>query len=271
MYTKRAVIYSFILVLLLSCSLASLAQDRIFNYTYQSNVLNKGQRELEIWNTLRQGRIDFYSRLDNRTEFEIGLGSNLQTSFYLNLTSKTGTSAEGGVRSMETEHEIGFSNEWKLKLTDPVANPLGIALYGEYGISSSEYELEGKIILDKKIRNWTIAGNASFEAEFAPSYKDNKLIWEKEGKSDFLFALCYYLGNGFHLTQENDLKNVFLDNRLAHSALYSGAGFSYLHDNFWVNLTALPQIKSFKGESANRLNLDEFEKVQFRLIFSYAF
>ena len=27
------------------------AQDRLFTYTYQSSVLNKGQRELESWNT----------------------------------------------------------------------------------------------------------------------------------------------------------------------------------------------------------------------------
>lgn len=271
MYTRKPLFYPLTIVFILGLSMLSEAQDRIFTYAYQSNVLNKGQRELEVWNTLRQGRQDFYSRLDNRTEFEVGLGGNLQTSFYLNLTTKTKTVAEGGVKSTDTEHEIGFSNEWKLKLSDPVANPIGLALYGEYGISSSEYELEGKIIVDKKIKNWTIVGNASFEAEYAPSYVNNKLDWEKEGKIDYHLALGYDLGHGFHLTQENIVKNVYADKKLEHSALYSGVGFAYLHDNFWVNCTALPQIKSFKGETDSRLNLNEFEKVQFRLLFSYAF
>ena len=67
------------------------AQDRLFTYTYQSGVLNSGQREIEVWNTFRTGRTDYFARLDNRTEFEIGLGKNLQTAFYLNLTSKTNT------------------------------------------------------------------------------------------------------------------------------------------------------------------------------------
>jgi hypothetical protein len=234
-------------------------------------VLNKGQRELEVWNTLRQGKQDFFSRLDNRTEFEVGLGGNLQTSFYLNLTTKTKTVMEGSQKSTETNYEIGFSNEWKLKLLDPVANPLGLALYGEYGISSNEYELEGKLIIDKKINNLTIAGNATYEREFAPFYIDNQLKWEKEGHVDFNLAFGYALGHGFHLTQENNYKNVYIEKTLEHSALYSGLGFSYNRENFWVNFTALPQIKSFKEETDNKLDLNKFEKVQFRLLFSYAF
>jgi len=33
------------------------AQDRIFNYTYQSSVLGKGQRELEVWTTVLEGKL----------------------------------------------------------------------------------------------------------------------------------------------------------------------------------------------------------------------
>jgi hypothetical protein len=270
MYAKRSIAY-LILFLILGLTSVTQGQDRIFTYAYQSNVLNKGQREIEVWNTLRQGRQDFYSRLDNRTEFEVGLGGKLQTSFYLNLTTITKTGSEGGLKSTGTEHEIGFSNEWKLKLTDPVANPVGLALYGEYGISSSEYELEGKLIVDKKINDLTIAANATYEAEYAPAYVNNKLTWEKEGKVDYNLSFGYNIGHGIHLTQENNLKNVFVSKELEHSALYSGLGFSYIRDNFWVNFTAMPQIKSFKGETGTKLNLNEHEKVQFRLLFSYAF
>lgn len=270
MYTKTFR-FQFVLFSFLCLSFVSNGQDRIFTYTYQSNVLNKGQREIEVWNTLRQGKQDFFSRLDNRTEFEVGLGGNLQTSFYLNLTTITQTVMDGVQKTTDTRHEIGFSNEWKLKLTDPVANPVGLALYGEYGISSSEYELEGKLIFDKKINNLTIAGNVSYEGEFAPLYIDNQLKWGKEGHVDYNLALGYAIGYGFHLTQENNFGNVYIEKELQHSALYSGVGFSYNRENFWVNFTVLPQIRSFKGETNSRLDLNEFEKVQFRLLFSYAF
>lgn len=270
MYTKTFR-FQFVLFSFLCLAFVSKAQDRIFTYTYQSNVLNKGQREIEVWNTLRQGKQDFFSRLDNRTEFEVGLGGNLQTSFYLNLTTITQTVMDGAQKTNDTRHKIGFSNEWKLKLMDPVANPVGLALYGEYGISSNEYELEGKIIIDKKINNLTIAGNATYEREFAPFYIDNQLKWEKESHADYNLALGYDIGHGFHLTQENNFKNVYIEKGLEHSALYSGIGFSYLHESFWVNFTAMPQIKSFKGATDSKLDLNKFEKVQFRLLFSYAF
>jgi len=245
------------------------AQDRSFTYTYQSSVLNKGQRDLESWNTVRIGRDDFYARYDNRTEYEIGLGKSLQTSFYLNLTSITQTLNENSGKALTTANEIGFSNEWKLKLLDPVANSLGLALYGEVGISSNEYELEGKIILDKKIGNLTIAANAVYAQEFAPVYMNNKLEWEIEKTIEGYLAFAYALSPKFNLTLENAYKNVFVDNELEHSALFSGLGFSYVQENFWVNFTAMPQLTSFKGESNNNLNLNEYEKVQFRLLFSY--
>jgi hypothetical protein len=245
------------------------AQDRLFTYTYQSTVLNRGQKELEIWNTIRTGRNDFYLRFDNRTEFEIGLGKNIQTAFYLNLTTQTNTLNDSAVKSLETENEISFSNEWKWKISDPVANPLGLALYAEYGIGSKEFEFEGKLILDKKMDNFTIAANGIYEAELAPALINNEMEWEKETKMDFNLALAYSFSPKFHLTIENAYQNVFTEGNLKHSAIYSGIGVSCVQDKFWINFTVLPQIKSFKGETNSSLNLNEFEKVQFRLLFSY--
>lgn len=251
------------------CALSLNAQDRLFTYTYQSTVLNKGQKELEIWNTARMGREDFYFRLDNRSEFEIGLGKNLQTAFYLNLTSKTKTVTENSVKSLETENELSFSNEWKWKLLDPVANPIGLALYGEVGIGSNEFEMEGKLIVDKKINKLTMAANGIYELELKPGMTNNALDWEKETKMDLNVALAYSFSPKFHLTMENAFRNVLVENRLMHSALYSGLGFSYVQENFWVNFTVLPQLTSFKGHTNNSLNLNEFEKIQVRLLFSY--
>ena len=239
------------------------AQDRLFTYTYQSAVLNQGQHELEVYNTLRTGKIDYFSRFDNRTEVEVGLGKNLQTSFYLNITSLT----QPVNSALSNEHEISFSNEWKYKLADPVANPLGLALYGEYEIGTTEYDLEGKVIADKKLGFFDLAANAGYELELIPAL-DN--TWDKEGKAELNVSLAYELNPHFHLTFENSFQNVFVAGDLKHSALYSGLGFSYSQEKFWVNFTVMPQIHSFKGTTLNSLNLDEFEKLQCRLLFSVA-
>jgi hypothetical protein len=242
---------------------AIFAQDRLFTYTYQSAVLNKGQHELEIYNTYRTGKIDYFARLDNRTEVEIGLGKNFQTSFYLNITSIT----EPLNSVLNTEHEISFSNEWKYKLSDPVADPLGLALYGEYEIGTTEYDIEGKVIVDKKLGLFDLAANAGYELEITPAINN---VWEKEGKADFNVSLAYELNSHFHLTFENSFQNVFVEGDLKHSALYSGLGFSYSQEKFWVNFTIMSQVTSIKGTTLNSLNLDEFEKLQCRLLFSVA-
>ena len=244
------------------------AQDRLFTYTYQSNVLGKGQRELEVWNTARMGKSDYFFRLDHRTEFEMGLGKNLQTAFYLNLTTKTFALGDS-LKSLITENEISFSNEWKLKLMDPVAHPFGLALYAEYGIGGKEFELEGKILLDKKIKKFTFALNGVYEFETEAETEDSELLWEKESKLVAHFAIAYSINPNFHLTMENQIQNVIKDRDLEHSALFSGLGFSYSQENYFINFSFLPQIVSFKASTNKGLDLNEFEKVQCRLLFSY--
>jgi hypothetical protein len=198
---KKSLKIIVLLVPMLAIVLISNAQDRLFTYTYQSAVLNKGQREIEVWNTFRTGKADYFSALDNRTEFEIGLGKNLQTAFYLNLSTLTSTATALGIKSLDTKNEISFSNEWKYKLLDPVADPIGLALYGEYGIGSKEYELEAKVIVDKKIGAFTLATNAIYELELEPGYKNNEYELEaEEHKADLNVSAAYALNSKLNLT-----------------------------------------------------------------------
>src|SRR5262245_37079716 len=95
------------------------ANDRRFTYTYESAVLPAEARELEVWTTARLGRNDYYSRFDQRLEFEVGLTNRLQTSLYLNYSGVTADSM--GVRSSSFEFQ-GVSSEWKYKISDPVAD-----------------------------------------------------------------------------------------------------------------------------------------------------
>src|SRR5262245_47747195 len=107
------------------------AQDRNFARTYNSNVLPKGSIDLEFWHTSRLGHRDqFFHAQDQRMEVEMGLGRNVQTAFYFNrYQQRFSTSADGTIST----NEIGFSNEWKWKVSRPFAKT-GVALYGEWGV-----------------------------------------------------------------------------------------------------------------------------------------
>ncbi|HZK68134.1 MAG TPA: hypothetical protein VFC36_00905, partial [Paludibacter sp.] len=92
------------ILLILTSSVALQAQDRLFTYTYQSNVLNKGQKEIEVWTTMHNEREKYYRALDHSLEFELGLGSKLQTSFYLNYGYAKGIDTSNGIETIEVEN-----------------------------------------------------------------------------------------------------------------------------------------------------------------------
>ena len=163
--------YIFTAIILLATVRLSLAQDRMFAYTYQTNVLNKGDVDLEFWHTLAFGKEGEYSpyvfgqHLDQRVEFEIGVGKNVQTAFYLNseFFSYADTSSSG----LNRELKMSFSNEWKWKISDPVANGVGFALYEELEVGGNNIEFETKLIFDKRWQNDLVAFNivSVFEIE----------------------------------------------------------------------------------------------------------
>ncbi len=269
-----------LLLTLCLITLSVSAQDRLFTHTYQSIVLNQGQREIEVWNTLRTGKDQFYRALDSRVEYEFGIAKNLQVAFYLNAGSTTFESYdEIGSKQIESKFNWGFSNEWKWKLSDASANKMGSALYGELGVSGDEIELEFKVILDKQIGRVLQAVNLvselEFETEIESSVNDNgQLEQEIENELEFSFdvyyGLSYNVNTNWNLGFEAAVKNGFHDGELENSALFAGPGFSYVKGPIWINFTLMPQLAGLKNESGTGLVTTEYEKFQTRLIFSYA-
>src|SRR5438874_71480 len=134
------------------------SNDRHFSYLYESTVMAKGSKELEIWTTARLGKQnEYFAAIDNRMEFEVGLSKKLQTAFYLNFGS---TTTDNGTGVNQTTFDFhGISSEWKYNITNPYTSSFGFALYGELGLNTTDIELETKLILDKKINKTTLAMN----------------------------------------------------------------------------------------------------------------
>jgi len=248
------------------------AQDRVFTYTYQSNVLNKGQKELEVWTTLGTGRQDYYRGLDHSLEFEIGLGKKLQTAFYLNYGYSKGISESNGTDVLMNENSYSFANEWKLKLTDPVANKFGSAVYFEYALSPAETELEAKIILDKQMGKFihalNLVGELELEKEFEAEGNELEPETEKEYKMELNYGLSYKVNERWFAGIELMNENVFAESELEKSILTAGPAVSYSGQGFWINFSLMPQLTDLK---AGKRNITDEDGLQARLIFSYEF
>src|ERR1044072_9600156 len=81
------------LVLLLASLLAARADERLFTYVQEAEVLPRGGLEFEQWLTHRRDKADgVFAAWDFREELEYGLTDKLSGAGYLNFTS---THSEG--------------------------------------------------------------------------------------------------------------------------------------------------------------------------------
>ncbi len=260
---------------LFSHSYSSLAQDRVLARTYQSSILPKGVKDIESWTTFRFGREQFYSRIDQRLEFEIGVSKRLQSALYLNLNYMKFAANDNAGADKESEMEFSVSSEWKIKLSDPTASALGTALYAEATIGPDEFELEGKVILDKVFGKHLVAFNAVGEVEFEAEVEEEngetktKIELEKapvEFDLGYMYMASSRFGVGVELRNHN---LIVKDDGLVSSAFFGGPTVYYNANNWFVILNVLPQWANFKSSgSDDARDLAAHEKAEIRILFS---
>lgn len=250
-------------------SACSFAQDRYFARTYTTNVLPKGAIDLEFWHTSRFGHKDqFFNAQDQRMELEFGLGKNVQTSFYFNRYQKRFSETASGT---SVSNEIGFSNEWKWKLSDPDANRIGFALYEEWGVKGGdELELETKLIFDKNIGKNIFAFNVSVEFEKEFEWNGNKVDannWAAPVELNFGYQYLVNpkLGLGFEIRDHNDIAKT---DGWKNAVFFGGPTINFRNDKWFVIANYLPQWGNVHKTSfaPSSKVLDDLERTEARII-----
>lgn len=248
------------------------ADDRRFTYTYESSILAKNQKDLEIWTTYRGGKEYFYSAFDHRVEFEIGLTKKLQTALYLNL--KNVTQADQLSSDYKTEFEWeAISSEWKYQALNKYKDGLGFAPYIELGLNTREIKLETKLIFDKNIsKKFLVAFNivAEYEWEFNPLPENTS----KELGLEFDLGLSYDITKNFSVGLEAKNQSKIPEGKgIESSSLFIGPNLSYRTESWYFAFTYLPQLPAIK-RSKNLPNismvLDEHERNNLRLLLGFS-
>lgn len=253
------------------CVIVSHAQDRYFGRTYTSNVLPNGSFDIELSHTSRFGHEDqYFHAMDQRMEYEVGLGKNVQTAFYFNRYQKSVSDSAGTINQ---SNEIGFSNEWKWKVSKPTS-PLGVALYAELGVKGDELELETKLILDRYFGKNLLAFNAVYETEAEAERENGENEFEFE-ETPLEFDLAYmrnfspFFGAGIEVVNHNDI----VEGKWNNSVLYAGPTINYRGDKWFVIANYLPQLSNLHKTVAfpkNRV-LDEHERAEARILIGFSF
>ena len=244
------------------------AQDRVFNYTYQSNVMSTKEQELEAYNTFSLGKQDFYRGYQSKLEFETGIARHLQASFYLITETATGYNLNQD-SALSSESSFAVANEWKYQLSDPAANAVGSALYTEFELSREAFSWENKIILDKKMGRSTLALNLVGELESGKILIGKLLARSRAFNAEVHAGYAYRIAEGWDLGLEARNINSRSEGSWIASNLFAGPMVCYYRDEFRANLTVMPQLHSFAGATRNGLDLDRFTKWESRLTFSF--
>ena len=256
------------------------SQDRQFVRTYQSTVLQKGSMDLEGWNTFRSGRNYFYNALDSRLEMEVGLTDKLQTALYFNVShaaSAPNKDTLGGIADTSAsgiihESELSMSSEWKLKLTDASLNAIGSGLYAEFLISPSRFEIENKLILDKRLEKDIFALNFVNEYEIFKNVQKGKTLTTKEDEVEIDLAYMHLLKQNFGIGFESVNNNEIENKNWNFSALFAGPTIYYAHERYFFILNVLPQLKNLHrtDDAPANLVLNAHEKFEIRLLLGFS-
>ena len=208
---------------------------------------------MENWVTWQHhGGVARVDEFDFRHELEFGLSQHVQLGVYLANWNYTDT-PEGSEARYENS---GAELIWNL--TNPTTDFLGSALYLEVNAGNRSCELEGKLLLEKKLGPVTLAYNVGIEAEWAGHKLKEEIGGEFFQSFGASVPLCKHVSLGAELLHEIDIPDW---RESEPSVLWIGPNASFRAGHFYATVTGLFRVTS---------NEDEPE-VQTRLIFGYSF
>ncbi|HSY22421.1 MAG TPA: hypothetical protein VK841_09920 [Polyangiaceae bacterium] len=141
-----------------------------FSYVYET--LPKGSIEVETYadytplraTSSSTGNLTYYGASQFQTEFEYGITDRLELGLYVTwVPTPSGVAPDSVSRLTEGN---GLKERLRLRLAEPGQWPLDVGLYGEVVENDVEIELEGKILLQRRIGDLRLVANLWGELEY---------------------------------------------------------------------------------------------------------
>ena len=230
------------LFLSLLLAVPAFAGSRRFTYVYEVTTSPPGDVEIENWVTWRTRKPDDhgFDRIDFRHELEFGITEKFQAAIYLaDWNYHRGASA--GERGFTLD---GSALELIYNLTNPVVDPVGLAVYQEFQGGYRRFESESKLLAQKNLGKFVVAYNATLEAEW-----EGEGLEERTGEFQQSLGLSYEISPRLLFGAEFVHELEFPDWSSAEPGrFFAGPNISLRHRAWWVTLTALGQITRAGGE-----------------------
>ncbi len=195
----RAALAGMALLGLLALAPAARANPRPLPFTYQSESLAPGTGEVEQFidfipiKALQAGSglPTHYLATQFQTEIEYGLTDKLEIALYLMFVPQPNADVFSGVPSLTMGN--GSSQRVRYRFADPQAWPIDVAVYGEVTENDHEIELEGKIILQRRVGKLRLITNLWAEREMYFN-RDREWVLNPTLGATYEFSPKFHLG-----------------------------------------------------------------------------
>jgi hypothetical protein len=224
------------LFLAILAAVPAFAGSRRFTYVYEVTTSPPGDVEFENWVTLKTRKPDDHGldQVEFRHELEWGITEKFQAAVYLaDWNYHRGMSA--GERGFTLS---GSALELIYNLTNPVSDPIGLALYQEFQGGYHRFESESKLLAQKNQGRFVVAYNATLEAEWEGEGLD-----EREGEFQQSLGVSYEVNPSLLFGAEVVHEVAFPDwSETRDGKFFAGPNVSIRRGNWWVTTTALAQL-----------------------------
>jgi len=244
----------FLLVTILAAAPAS-AGSRRFTYVYEVTTSPPGDVEVENWITWKTSKPDdrSFDQVEFRHELEFGITERLQAAVYIaDWNYHRGLSA--GERGFTLS---GSALELIYNLTNPVSDPIGLAVYQEFQGGYRRFASESKLLAQKTFGRFVVAYNASLEAAW-----EGEGLAERTGEFQQSLGLSYEVNPHLLFGVESLHEVAFPDwSKAEPRKFFAGPNVSIRQGTWWATLTALGQVTRAGDEP----------DLQVRTIFGFSF
>lgn len=239
------------------------ADEPIFGYTYTTDTLPKGKREIEQWSTTRftKGHGSFWLQ-ENRTEFSYGLTSRFQLSLYQDYDA-TAAFHNGPFGATTPPEPFSYDSpspnahyrntayiatdvEGIYRILSPYEHALGLAVYAEERAGRDFFETENKLLLQKNYRQDRLVLAANFT--YAPELRNQRPgpLTLNEVDANVSYGVSYrfmpFWSAAFELRNEREFNSWTFWNKEINDAYYLGPTLHYAGQHFFVTGTYLQQM-----------------------------
>lgn len=164
---------------LLALAARAEANPRPLPFTYTSETLREGEAEVEQFvdgtpvraRNATTGNPAWFVAMQLQTELEYGITNRLELGLYVTWVPAAGSSF---VDTPTLTEGNGVKQRLRYQFAEPGEWPVDVGVYGELVENEREFEIEAKILLQRRIGRLRVAANLWGEREF---YWDGRAEW----------------------------------------------------------------------------------------------